>query len=164
MFDACDGLHKAGHIVCYGQVSRHVSNPHHSDWTYFLYLFIIKKPLSIFFFSKLCVWTVIFFYKSTSISSYYLQSLVVQSKLNWWRCNICNLPQPTSTSEGLHSYETSVGWLLEMTPTNLWFLGPFFNIDDHGSKTIKELVLICIHDFPNLRINNLLTIEKRFRL
>ncbi len=37
MFDACNGLHKAGHIYsmdisfAIGQVSRHVSNPHHSD-------------------------------------------------------------------------------------------------------------------------------------
>jgi hypothetical protein len=109
------------------------------------------KTIEYLLFSKLCVWTLIVFYKSTSISSYYVQSLVVQSKSSWWRCNICNLPQPTSTSKGLHSYETSVGWFLEITPTNMWFLEPFFKINDHGSKTIKEPIFICNHGFPKFK-------------
>jgi hypothetical protein len=38
-----------------------------------------------------------------------------------------------------------------MTPTNMWFFGPFFKIDDYGSKTIKELILICNHGFPKFK-------------
>jgi hypothetical protein len=41
MFDVCTGLHKIRHIICCEtswQVSRHVSNFQHSDWTNDKYL------------------------------------------------------------------------------------------------------------------------------